>query len=54
MEVATSLIWFCWAGTMGAKRGGPGLLRGKYITIHGEREKEAAEQKVAAASLTWV
>lgn len=43
MEVATSLIWFCWAGTMesGEGRGvGGGLLRGKYITIHGEREKE--------------
>lgn len=22
MEVATSLIWFCWAGTMGSKEGG--------------------------------
>lgn len=43
MEVATSLIWFCWAGTMGSKKGGIGLLQGKYITIHGEREKEAAE-----------
>jgi len=29
-------------------------LRGKCITIHGEREKEAAKQKVAAASLRWV
>lgn len=43
MEVATSLIWFCWAGTMGNKKGGIGLSWGKYITIHGEREKEAAE-----------
>lgn len=43
MEVATSLIWFCWAGTIGSKKGGIGLLRGKYITIHGEGEKEAAE-----------
>ncbi len=29
-------------------------LRGKCITIHGEREKEVVEQKVAAASLRWV
>lgn len=45
MEVATSLIWFCWSGTMGSKKRGGGIefLRGKYITIHGEREKEAAE-----------
>lgn len=51
MEVATSLIWFCWAGTMeseggwgvGVGGGCSGLLRGKYITIHGEREKGAAE-----------
>lgn len=43
MEVATSLIWFCWAGTIGSKKGGIGLLRGKYITIHREGEKEAAE-----------
>lgn len=28
-------------------------LRGKCITIHGEREKEVVE-KVAAASLRWV
>lgn len=25
MEVATSLIWFCWAGTMGSKRGALGF-----------------------------
>lgn len=30
------------------------LSRGKCITIHGEREKEVVEQKVAAASLRWV
>lgn len=24
MEVATSLIWFCWAGTMESKEGGGG------------------------------
>lgn len=29
-------------------------LRSKCITIHGEREKEVVEQKVAAASLRWV
>lgn len=50
MAVATSLIWFCWAGTMESEEGGGG----KYITIHGDREKEAGEEKVAAASLTGV
>lgn len=37
--------------------GGRGVrvpLRGKCITIHGEREKEVVQQKVAAASLRWV
>lgn len=48
---ATSLIWLCWAGTM--RKWGL-LLRGKCITIHGEREKNVVQQKVAAASLRWV
>lgn len=29
-------------------------FRDKCITIHEEREKDIAEQKVAAASLRWV